>query len=105
MIRVLALAVASLSAASLAATATSAQVTTSPAQPKLGQKSNKVEQKVEGTIKSVRGNLVTLEDGTEISVPSSGNVANDQLRPGAQISADYQKRAGQKVATWVQIKG
>lgn len=103
MLRVLAVAVAALSTASLAATVTSAQVTTPTAQPQLGQKSNKVEQKVEGTIKSVRGNLVTLEDGTEISVPSSVNVANDQLRPGAQISAEYQKRAGQKVATSVQI--
>jgi hypothetical protein len=102
---VLALAVAVLSTASLAVTATSAQVMTTPTQPKLGQKPPKLDQKVEGTIKSVRGGMVTLEDGTELSIPSSVKVANDQLKPGAQISAEYEKKAGQKVATSVQIKG
>jgi hypothetical protein len=105
MIRVLALAVAVLSTASLAVTATSAQMMTTPTQPKLGQKPPKLDQKVEGTIKSVRGGMVKLEDGTELSIPSSVKVANDQLRPGAQISAEYEKKAGQKVATSVQIKG
>ena len=107
MIRVLALAVAVLSSASLAvivaSAQTSGQITIETAQPKLGQKSPKVDQTVEGTIKSVRGTLVTLEDGTELSIPSSVRV--DQLRPGAQISAQYEKRAGQKVATSVHIKG
>jgi hypothetical protein len=53
----------------------------------------------------VRGNMVTLEDGTLLSIPSSVKVAKDQLKPGAQISAEYEERAGQKVATSVQIKG
>ncbi len=45
------------------------------AQPKMEQKSGKMGHKVEGTIKSVRGNMVTLEDGTELSIPTSVKVA------------------------------
>ena len=105
MIRVLAVVVAVLLSVSLVVTGTVAQMKTDPAQPKMEQKSDKMGQKVEGTIKSVRGNMVTLEDGTQLSIPSSVKVAKDQLKPGAQITAEYEERAGQKVATAVQIKG
>jgi hypothetical protein len=105
MIRVLAVVVAVLLSISLGVTGTMAQMKTDPAQPKMEQKSDKMGHKVEGTIKSVRGNMVTLEDGTQLSIPSSMKVAKDQLKPGAQITAEYEERAGQKVATAVQIKG
>ena len=105
MIRVLAVVVAVLLTASIGVTGLSAQMKTDPAQPKMEQKSNKMGQRVEGTIKSVRGNMVTLEDGTQLSIPSSVKVAKDRLKPGAQITAEYEERAGQKVATVVQIKG
>jgi hypothetical protein len=105
MIRVLAVVVAVLLSASLGVSGTVAQMKSDPAQPKMEQKSDKMGQKVEGTIKSVRGNMVTLEDGTQLSIPSSVKVAKDQLKPGAQITAEYEERAGQKVATAVQIKG
>ena len=103
MMRVLAVAV--LLTASLGVTGTMAQMKTDPAPPKMEQKSDKMGQRVEGTVKSVRGNIVTLEDGTQLSIPSSVKVAKDQLKPGAQITAEYEERAGQKVATSVQIKG
>ncbi len=105
MIRVLAVGVAVLLTASIGVTGLSAQMKTDPAQPKMEQKSNKMGQRVEGTIKSVRGNMVTLEDGTELSIPTSVKVMKDQLKPGAEISAEYEERAGQKVAKSVQIKG
>ena len=105
MIRVLAVVVAVLLTASVGVTGTIAQMKTDPGQPKMEQKSDKMGQKVEGTIKSVRGNMVTLEDGTQLSIPSSVKVMKNQLKPGAQISAEYEERAGQKVATSVQIKG
>ena len=107
MIRVLAVLVAVLMTVSLGVSTTTAQMKTDPAQPKtMEQKSdNKMGQRVEGTIKAVNGNMVTLEDGTKLSIPSSVRVAKDQLRPGAQISAEYEERAGQKVATSLQIKG
>ncbi len=105
MARAVAVVVAVLLMASLGVTGAMAQTKTDPAQPKIEQKSDRMGQKVEGTIKSVRGNMVTLEDGTQLSIPSSVKVAKDQLKPGAQISAEYEERAGQKVATAVQIKG
>ncbi len=75
------------------------------AQPKPYSAQPTLEQKVEGTIRSVRGDLVTLEDGTELSVPSSIRVAKDELKPGAQISAEYEARAGKKIARSIRIKG
>ena len=62
------------------------------------------DKQVEGTIKMVRGSTVTLEDGTQLSIPASVRVAQD-LKPGAQISAEYEERGGQKIATSIQIKG
>src|SRR5215475_2804506 len=63
------------------------------------------DKRVEGTIKSVKGSTVTLDDGTRLSIPSSVKVSRAQLKPGAMIVAEYQERGGQKVATSVQIKG
>ena len=81
MIRVLAVLVAILLTASLSVTGAIAQMPkTEPAQPKsMEQKSDKMGQKVEGTIKTVRGNMVTLEDGTQLSIPSSVKVSKAQL--------------------------
>ncbi len=105
--RVLAVGVAALLMAAFGATVTNAQMKTDPAQPqpKMGQKSDRMGQRVEGRIKSVRGSLVTLEDGTELSIPSTVKVAKDQLKPGTQITAEYEDRAGQKVAKSIEIKG
>ena len=106
MIRVLAVLVAVLMAVSLGVSKTIAQMKTDPAQTKMEQKSDsKMGQRVEGTIKAVNGNMVTLEDGTKLSIPSSVRVAKDQLKPGAQITAEYEERGGQKIATSVLIKG
>ena len=63
------------------------------------------DKRVEGTIKSVDGSTITLEDGTRLAIPSSVMVSRAQLKPGAMIVAEYQERGGQKVATSVQIKG
>jgi len=49
--------------------------------------------------------MLTLEDGTELSIPSSVKVTKDQLKPGTQISAEYEQRGGQKIAKSIQIKG
>ena len=116
MFRVLAILVAVLVMASFGVTATSAQMKTDPqAQPKatdqkapMDQKAptdQKMGQKIEGTVKAVRGNMVTLEDGTQLSIPGSVKVPMSRLKPGAQISAEFEERGGQKVATSVQIKG
>ena len=105
MTRVLAMVVAALLTASLGVAGAMAQMKTDPVQPRVERKPDTIGQKVEGTIKSVHGNMVTLEDGTEFSIPSSVNVTKGQLKPGAQISAEYEQRGGQKVAKSIQIKG
>ncbi len=106
MIQVLAVLVAVLMTVSLGVSTATAQMKPDPAQPKtMEQKSDsKMSQRVEGTIKAVSGNMVTLEDGTKLSIPSSVKVGKD-LKPGAQITAEYEERGGQKVATSVLIKG
>jgi len=68
-------------------------------------KSMEMNKRVEGTIKSVQGSIVTLDDGTTLSIPSSVKVSRDQLKPGAMIVAEYEEQGGQKVAKSVQIKG
>jgi hypothetical protein len=105
MVHALAVVVAVVLSALVGVAGTMAQTKSDPAQPKMEQKSGKMGHKVEGTIKTVRGNMVTLEDGTEFSIPTAVKVARDQLKPGAQISAEYEERAGQKVAKSIQIKG
>jgi hypothetical protein len=91
--------------ASLGATAANAQTRSDPTRSRTGQKSNTIGQTVEGTVKSVRGNMVTLEDGTELTIPAGVKVAADQLKPGTQITAEYRDRAGHKIAKSVEIKG
>ena len=115
MLRVLAVLVAFLLTVSFGLSGAIAQMQpkTDPAQPKsmekpdksMEQKSYKMGQRVEGTIKNVRGNTVTLEDGTQLTIPSSVKVSKDQLKPGAPISAEYEEQGGQKVAKSIQIKG
>jgi len=106
MIRALVLATAVLLlTASFGATWTNAQTVTDPSRSRVSRKSDTISQKVEGTIKWVRGNLVTLEDGTELSIPAGVKVEMEQLKPGAQITAEYNNRAGQKIAKSVEIKG
>ena len=79
------------------------------AQPKSMEQQKSMEmnadKRVEGTIKSVDGSTITLEDGTRLAIPGSVMVSRAQLKPGAMIVAEYQERGGQKVATSVQIKG
>jgi len=111
MFRVLAILVAVLVTAGFGVTAPSAQMKTDPpVQPKATDQKpapmdQKMGQKVEGTVKAVHGNTVTLEDGTQLSIPGSVKVPMSQLKPGAQISAEYEERGGQKIATSLQIKG
>lgn len=67
---------------------------------------DKAPQKIEAKIKSVSpGGMVTLEDGTKLAIPKSLMIPKGQLKPGASIEAEYQKKGSQKVATSVQIKG
>jgi len=54
---------------------------------------------VEGKIKSVdaSGKMVTLDDGTKLTIPPTLTVEKKALKPG--VKASYEEKGGQKVAT------
>jgi hypothetical protein len=60
---------------------------------------------VQGKVKSYDAatNMITLEDGTQISVPANVKVQADQLKPGAKIKASYDEKDGKKVASSVEV--
>jgi hypothetical protein len=115
MLRVSAVAIAVLIAMSFGISGALAQATTDKAPAKkpmatdqkpsqMDSTTDKTARKVEGKIKSVAGSMVTLEDGTKLAIPKSLMVPMAQLKPGAVIAAEYEKKSGRKVATSVQIK-
>lgn len=58
---------------------------------------------VQGQIKSMAGNRVTLEDGTTLMLSDGARVNRAELRPGVTIKASFEDRGGQKVATSVEV--
>ena len=56
---------------------------------------------VEGKIKSVdpSGKMVTLDDGTKLTIPPTLTIEKTALQPGTNVKASYQEKSGQKVAT------
>ena len=62
---------------------------------------------VDSTIKAVDAatGTLTLADGTKLVIPKALMVPRGQLKPGVGISANYEERGGEKVATSLQIKG
>jgi len=64
-------------------------------------------QQVEGKIKSLDpwGRMLTLEDGTELTIPPSINVGRGTLKEGAIVKASFEERSGQKVVTVLEVKG
>ncbi len=63
-------------------------------------------QQVEGKIKSLDpwGRMLTLEDGTELTIPPSVNVARGGLKEGAIVKASFEERSGQKVVTSLEVQ-
>jgi len=64
-------------------------------------------QQVEGKIKSVdpSGLMLTLQDGTQLTIPPSLNIPKDTLKEGAIVKASFEERSGQKVVTALEVKG
>ena len=56
---------------------------------------------VEGKIKSVdpSGKMVTLDDGTKLTIPPTLTIEKKALQPGTNVKASYEEKSGQKVAT------
>ncbi len=60
---------------------------------------------VQGKIKDVdpAGHSMTLEDGTQLTIPPHVTVRRGELKPGASVKASYQEQNGQKVVTAIQV--
>ena len=60
----------------------------------------------EGKIKSVdpSGRLLTLEDGTMLTIPPSARVRQDLLREGAIVKASFEEKDGQKLVTSIEVE-
>src|SRR5262249_7136408 len=60
---------------------------------------------VQGKVKSwdAASNMLTLEDGTQISIPANAKVSRDQLKPGANVKASFEEKDGKKLATSVEV--
>ena len=59
-------------------------------------------QDLEGRIRDVGNERITLDDGTVLFIPK-GMAKQSDLRVGATVKAKYQDRNGQKVATALQV--
>jgi hypothetical protein len=70
-----------------------------PAQPAGEEKS------VEGKIKKwdAATSMLTLDDGTQISVPAGAKVQRAALKEGAAVKASYEEKGGMKVAKSIQV--
>ncbi len=60
----------------------------------------------EGKIKSVdpSGRMLTLEDGTMLTIPPSARVRQDLLREGAIVKASFEEKDGQKLVTSIEVQ-
>lgn len=60
---------------------------------------------IEGTIKSVdaSGRMITLEDGTQLTVPATAKVEAGALKPGAHVKASFETQGTSKVVNAIQV--
>lgn len=58
---------------------------------------------VEGTLKKVSGDTLTLADGTELTIPKSLSIQREELKPGASVKASYEENSGRKVVTGIEV--
>jgi hypothetical protein len=61
---------------------------------------------IEGAIKSVdpSGRMLTLDDGTELTIPPTVSVPKADLKEGAMVKASFEEKGGQKVVTSLQVQ-
>jgi hypothetical protein len=60
---------------------------------------------VEGKIASVdpSGRMVTLDDGTQLTIPPTVNIQRETLKEGSIVKASFEEKGGQKVVTSMQV--
>ncbi|MFB3818154.1 MAG: DUF1344 domain-containing protein [Candidatus Methylomirabilales bacterium] len=62
-------------------------------------------QQIEGKIASVdrSSRTVTLDDGTQLTIPSAASVRWEFLQEGAIVKASYEEQGGQKMVTSMEV--
>ena len=59
---------------------------------------------VEGTVKSVEGQIITLEDGTTLTLDPGATVDRQALMPGSEVKASYEDKDGNKMETSIEVR-
>ena len=71
-------------------------------QPSMHRSDSMKGPEVEGRVRDVKGDQITLSDGTLLTVPKS-QAQKEELKPGSVIKATYQERDGKKIVTSLRI--
>jgi hypothetical protein len=75
----------------------------SPGAPGAG---SMMQKQVQGKIASMdpSGKKLTLEDGTQLTIPPNVNVQRGALQEGAIVKASFEERDGQKIVTSLEVQ-
>ncbi len=60
----------------------------------------------QGKIKTVdpAGRIITLTDGTQLTIPATVRLGRTALRPGAEVKASYEEKNGEKVVRIIDVQ-
>lgn len=60
----------------------------------------------QGTIMTVdpAGRIITLEDGTQLTIPAAVRLKRTALVPGAEVKASYEEKNGEKVVRIIDVR-
>lgn len=61
---------------------------------------------IEGKVKTwdAATKMITLEDGTQLSVAADAKMMGDQVKEGSTVKASYDEKDGKKVITQIEVK-
>ena len=61
---------------------------------------------VQGKVKAVdqSGRMLTLEDGTQLMIPTSVKVDRQALQPGADVKVSYETQGNQNIVTTIEVR-
>jgi Cu/Ag efflux protein CusF len=61
---------------------------------------------IEGKVKTwdPATKMITLEDGTQLSVAADAKMMGDQVKEGSTVKASYDEKDGKKVVTQIEVK-
>jgi hypothetical protein len=59
----------------------------------------------QGKIKTVdpTGRIITLEDGTQLTIPATVRLERTALMPGAAVKVSYEEKNGEKVVRTIDV--